>query len=510
LNSTKRPESLDAWLALLEGRHPRAIDLGLERCGAVWRRMGGPRPAPSVFIVAGTNGKGSTAATICGLLGGLGHRYGSYTTPHIHRYNERIQIQGQPVGDALLLAAFERVEAARRDTSLTYFEFGTLAAFQLLADARLDHAVMEVGLGGRLDAVNLLDADVAVITPIGLDHQEYLGDDLESIAREKAGVIRPAQTVICGERDPPSSLLSVAQAANARLLRLGVDFQAQRVAGGVRFIQESRFPAPASGGRRLRSTASNKRTTPLVPLTRCGIPSALLRLRRNRTSSIACASLDLPNRGRRVARGSSSDIDLLLPKPALAGPHQVANMATALAAVLARLPEAAEQVAALGRGLRSVRLPGRLERVSARPAVWLDVGHNPMAARAIAEALLPVREAEGIRTWRCVLAMLSDKDAAGAADGLRPLVTHWYCAGLPGSRGQTGAQLAARIEKGVGTAPVGVYESVQEALHAALADSASDDGVLVFGSFLTVAAAAPRFAGRSDSLPPADTDTWSG
>jgi len=393
--------------------------------------MGRPRPAPSVFVVAGTNGKGSTAATICGLLAGLGQSYGSYTTPHIYRYNERIQINGQPVSDALLVAAFQRVERARGDTSLTYFEFGTLAAFQLLADAGLDHAVMEVGLGGRLDAVNLLDADVAVITPIGLDHQEYLGDNLESIAREKAGVIRPGQIVICGAESPPASLQSIASESGARLLRLGVDFRAQPVTGGVRF--------------------------------------------------------------------TSAGVDLLLPRPALAGPHQLDNMATALAAVLARLPEAAGKTSALARGIRSVRLPGRLERVSARPAVWLDVGHNPMAADAVADALLPIREAGNIRNCRCVLAMLADKDAAGAADELRPLVTHWYCAGLPGSRGQSGAQLAARMQEAVGAAPIRVFDSVQQALRAALADSGPDDGVLVFGSFLTVAAAGRAFVTRRDS-----------
>ena len=196
------PETLDAWLRLLEYRHHTAIDLGLDRVNEVWQRMGAPRPGKQVFVVAGTNGKGSTVANICGLLDGLGYSYGSYTTPHIRVYNERIQLGRKNVSDELLTESFERIEAVRGETSLSYFEFGTLAAFDILSRADLDFAVMEIGLGGRLDAVNLLDADCTVITPIGLDHQEYLGSDLESIGREKAGIVRPAVPLVIGESDP--------------------------------------------------------------------------------------------------------------------------------------------------------------------------------------------------------------------------------------------------------------------------------------------------------------------
>jgi len=383
--------------------------------------MGSPRPARSIFVVAGTNGKGSTVATICGLLGGLGYRHGSYTTPHLYRYNERVQLLGEPVSDAALLAAFERVEAACQGTSLTYFEFGTLAAFQVLSEARLDHAVMEIGLGGRLDAVNLLDADVAVITPIGLDHQEYLGPDLESIGREKAGIIRPGQVVIVGESHPPESVLAVAFEKGARLRRLGVDFRARAIEGGTSF--------------------------------------------------------------------EADGAELTLPRPALSGPYQFDNLATAVAAVLARLPEAAGEPAALSRGLRSVRLSGRLERVSARPAVWIDVGHNPLGARAVASALDEIRAVEGIRDCRCVLGMLVDKDAEAVVAELQEVITHWYCASLPGNRGQAAEHLASRIRVAAAAAPIRCFSTVESALDAALADSMSDDGVLVFGSFLTAAAA---------------------
>jgi dihydrofolate synthase/folylpolyglutamate synthase len=432
LNTTPSPNTLEAWLELLETRHPQAVDLGLERCRAVWQRMGSPRPARSIFVVAGTNGKGSTVATICGLLDGLGYRYGSYTTPHLHRYNERVQLLGQPVSDEQLLAAFERVEAALHGTSLTYFEFGTLAAFQILATAGLDYAVLEVGLGGRLDAVNLVDADVAVITPIGLDHQEYLGTDLDSIGREKAGIIRPGRPVVCGEENPPPSVLAVAAGQGAPLRRLGVDFRVSAAGTGVCY--------------------------------------------------------------------AANGVELQLPRPALRGPHQLDNLATALSAVLQCIPAAAHDLAGLQRGLRSVRVPGRFERISGRfgrsggakgqgPVVWIDVGHNPLAAGAVAAALEEVKAAGEVRNCRCVLGMLADKDAGGTVRELRKVISQWYCASLPGGRGQSAEQLAGRIGDAAGPAPLRTFDRVETALDAALADSAPHDGVLVFGSFLTAAAA---------------------
>jgi dihydrofolate synthase/folylpolyglutamate synthase len=178
-----------------------------------------------------------------------------------------------------------------------------------------------------------------------------------------------------------------------------------------------------------------------------------------------------------------------LPRPLLPGAYQLDNMATALAAVLTLLPKAAENPAALAQGLRSVRLEGRLQRVSQQPAVWIDVGHNPLGARAVAAALAEIKAAEGMPRCRCVLGMLADKDAAAVAAELQTVVSDWYCAGLGGSRGQTAQQLAERIGGAVGTAPLEVYDSVEAALDAALAASAANDGVLVFGSFLTASAA---------------------
>ncbi|HEY5719467.1 MAG TPA: Mur ligase family protein, partial [Gammaproteobacteria bacterium] len=181
--------ALGDWLRRLEGLHPRSIDLGLERVGRVHAALGAPRPA-RVVTVAGTNGKGSLVALLEAILAAAGYRVGAYTSPHLLRFNERVRIAGAEADDAALCAAFARVEAARGDTSLTYFEFTTLAALLLLAEAPLDVALLEVGLGGRLDAVNLVDPDVAVLTPIDLDHAEWLGNDRDSVGREKAGIMR--------------------------------------------------------------------------------------------------------------------------------------------------------------------------------------------------------------------------------------------------------------------------------------------------------------------------------
>jgi dihydrofolate synthase/folylpolyglutamate synthase len=245
------PASLEQWLRLLETRHPSTIDLGLERVGEVWRQLGQPRPAPRVFTVAGTNGKGSTVTYLDAMLSALGFRSATYTSPHVFRYNERVRILGSEVSDTELIWAFDQVEQARGDTSLTYFEQGTLAAFLLMQRARLDFAVLEVGLGGRLDAVNLVDADCAVITPIGLDHQEYLGPDRCSIGREKAGILRVGRPLVCGEPDPPASVLERATQLGAPVQRLGREFQIEPSGAGLQWrgaAGEIHLPQPPLAG----------------------------------------------------------------------------------------------------------------------------------------------------------------------------------------------------------------------------------------------------------------------
>ena len=202
--------TLDQWLHYQLGTHPQAIAMGLERVRAVAERLDLLQLPCPVITVGGTNGKGSTVAYIEAIARASGYRTGAFTSPHLLRYNERIRIDGTEVSDADLVQAFEAIEAARADIALTYFEFGTLAALYLFARAGLDLAILEVGLGGRLDAVNIIDADIAVITTVDLDHQAYLGNDREAIGFEKAGIMRPGRPCILGEKDPPSSVLRFA------------------------------------------------------------------------------------------------------------------------------------------------------------------------------------------------------------------------------------------------------------------------------------------------------------
>ena len=216
--------NLEQWLAYLEQLHPSAIDMGLERSRQVLERMGLAKPAPLVITVTGTNGKGSTCAFIASLLRAQGLKVGVYSSPHLLRYNERVSIDGAEASDQALCRAFEAIEQARAEISLTYFEVGTLAAFWLFQQAALDAVVLEVGLGGRLDAVNLVDADIALITSIGLDHAEYLGTTRESVAFEKAGIMRAGKPALCGDLDPPQTLLNEVARLDVPFLLRGRDF----------------------------------------------------------------------------------------------------------------------------------------------------------------------------------------------------------------------------------------------------------------------------------------------
>jgi dihydrofolate synthase/folylpolyglutamate synthase len=211
--------SLYDWLAYIERQHPQSIALGLERVMQVLERMSVAIQCP-VITVGGTNGKGSTCAMLESILRAAGYRTGLYTSPHLVRYNERVRVAGHEAEDDLLCRGFEAVESARRDIPLTYFEFGTLAALWAFSEEKVETAILEVGLGGRLDAVNILDADCAVLTSVGIDHVDYLGPDRESIGREKAGIFRAGRPAVIAEPDPPQS---VRQAAGEKLF-IGKDF----------------------------------------------------------------------------------------------------------------------------------------------------------------------------------------------------------------------------------------------------------------------------------------------
>ncbi len=245
---------LEDWLSWQEGLNPKSIDLGLERVAEVWRRLQPPGlSASTVITIAGTNGKGSSVALFEAMLAAGGYRTGSYSSPHLLRYNERIRLDGRPVSDAAIMDAFQAIDQARKELSLTYFEFGTLAALYLFAREKPEVVLLEVGLGGRLDAVNIVDADLALVTSIALDHQEWLGDDLEAIGREKAGIFRPGRPAVYSAPDMPDSIEDEARGRGAPLYRNGREFRVEETTVGWTWQGQDGIledlPLPALPGR---------------------------------------------------------------------------------------------------------------------------------------------------------------------------------------------------------------------------------------------------------------------
>ncbi len=235
--------SLEQWLAYQTQLHPQSIDLGLERLQRVLERLLWRQPRVPVITVAGTNGKGSVSAYCAAIMGAAGLRVGTFTSPHLRDYRERIRLHDRLVGAEELVSAFERIETARGDIGLTFFEFNTLAALLVFEQADLDAWVLEIGMGGRLDAVNVVDPDVAVVVSIGLDHQEYLGTTLDAIAREKAGIFRRGRAAVLGSRDMPRVIEELARSVGAPLKRLGTEFDYTIEDAGWRF-RGSRWSLP--------------------------------------------------------------------------------------------------------------------------------------------------------------------------------------------------------------------------------------------------------------------------
>src|ERR1700733_6298562 len=364
--------TLAEWLALQERVHVRAIDLGLERVGTVARTLGVDRPGYRVITVGGTNGKGSTVATLEALLLALGLRVGALTSPHLLRYNERVHIGGREVSDAQLVDVFERIEAARGATTLTFFEYNTLAALLLFADAKVDVAVLEVGLGGRLDAVNLVAADVAVLCSVGFDHRDWLGDTLEAIGAEKAGIFRAGRPAVLGTPQMPASVYAAIEQLGARAV-----------------IAERQFSWEVD--QNMDQHSWNYR----------GLQA------------------EIPN----------------LPAPRLAGLIQYRNTATALAAVESllnasgpslRCPPLSREVIAAA--LATGQLAGRFQIVPGSVEWILDVAHNEPAAQ-ILRANLAAPFVAG-RTL-AVCGILQDKDATEIARVLANAVDVWIACALP-------------------------------------------------------------------------------
>lgn len=437
--------SLADWLAYLETLHPKPIALGLERAAEVAARLTIAMSCP-VFTITGTNGKGSICAYLDAILRAAGYRVGLYTSPHLLRYNERVRIDGNEVSDASLSAAFAVVEEARGDILLTYFEFGTLAALWMYAQAGLDALVLEVGLGGRLDAVNIVDADVAVISGIGIDHVDYLGGTRETIAIEKAGILRRGRYGVCADPDPPSTLIESADAVGAKLMRIGHDFGYLTEKSQWQYWMRRDAPI-GTGASRNAGVDGTEAAHPGVEL-----------LRRSG-----------------------------LPYPALRGAIQVRNASAALTALELAAPRIAVPMQAVREGLVNVEWPARFQVLPGRPALVLDVAHNPQAAAILAANL---GDMGYFSTTTAVFSILADKDIEGVAAALGTAFDRWLIAPSEGLRGAPNARIrTALVAAGVSDAAIVDCESVAAALSRARDDAGDADRIVVFGSFVTVAAA---------------------
>ncbi|MFM9967257.1 MAG: bifunctional tetrahydrofolate synthase/dihydrofolate synthase [Burkholderiales bacterium] len=424
-------KSLNEWLDYVERLHAKPIELGLERVNRVKDHLGLKFAGP-IVTVGGTNGKGSVCAMLEAILQAAGCRTGVYTSPHLLAYNERIKVDGVNVDDARLAEAFARVEAARGEVTLTYFEFGTLVAWEVFATANLDVLVLEVGLGGRLDAVNIFDADCAIVTSIGIDHVDFLGPTRESIGFEKAGIFRPGRAAICGDPSPPETLLGHARNIGANLEVLGRDFGYE---GGKQQWRFWRMPVRATGG------DSNVATQPLQ---------------------------SKPG----------------LAPPALRGARQLANASCVLAALDSIREVIPVSMQAIREGLSRVELPGRFQVMPGVPCVVVDVAHNPHAAAVLAQNLA---DQGFFPNTRAVIGMLSDKDIEGVCQALTGKIDEWHAADLSGPRAASAGQLAVAIENSAAGGTIFQYSSPLAAYQSARERSNDNDRIVLFGSFLTVA-----------------------
>jgi len=422
------PSTFTGWLDLLEARPGATVRLGLERVAAARAALGPDSGSDTIVItVGGTNGKGSTCAMLEAVLRAEGYSVGCYTSPHLLSYNERVRIDGAEAADEALLAGFASVETARGDIPLTYFEHGTLAAWQVFRAARPDVVILEVGLGGRLDAVNVFEPDCAIVSSVAMDHMDYLGDSREKIGFEKAGIFRAGRPAICGDPQPSASLVAHAAEIGAQLWISGRDFG---FGGDRQQWGYWRYEAP-------------------------------------------------PAHGALIRRGG-------LAYPALRGASQLLNAAAALTALdtlRVRLPVSMQ---AIRQGLMLAELPGRFQVLPGKPTVVLDVAHNPQAAGVLAENLFNMGFYP--ETW-AVFGMLADKDVEGVVALLKGRVDHWLPCSLPGPRGIPAAALAERMRAAgaEGESIVGRFASPAAAFVEARMRAAPGDRIIIFGSFLTVA-----------------------
>ncbi|ARD23035.1 bifunctional tetrahydrofolate synthase/dihydrofolate synthase [Shewanella japonica] len=407
--------SLSQWLDYLLSIHPTEIEMGLTRVTEVAKRLNVLSPQSKVITVAGTNGKGTTCAMIESVLMQAGFTVGVYSSPHLLKFNERVRINQQDVSDSALIAAFNAIETARTlpdsaTISLSFFEYATLAGLYLFNIEKPDVVLLEVGLGGRLDATNIIDADVSVITSIDIDHQEYLGDTRELVGLEKAGVFRPECLAIIGEPDLPHTVLDYAAEINANVYRVNHDFNYHLNGDTWQYIGAN-----------------------------CVFHK------------------------------------LLLPKLPLA------NAATAVAVIEQTWPSISPKD--IMTGIARASLAGRLEQVQDSPKVLVDVAHNPHAAKYLASQLQQYKPARII----ALCGMLKDKDAAAVLSELKGVIDEWYFTDLPVERGLEATALAGMLAQHEPPQKSSHFSSINQAWQSLNANITTDDVVIVFGSFYTVA-----------------------
>ncbi len=423
-----RFNNLNDWLSWQETLHPVAIELKLERIGEVAKRLGIRHPDFPIITIAGTNGKGSTVSLMDAILSSEGYKVGTYTSPHLINYNERIVVSGEPVDDAPICHAFAAIDLAREDISLTYFEFATLAAMLLFSQMKVDVAILEVGLGGRLDAVNVWDADAVIITSIDIDHVHWLGNTRESVGREKAGVMREGQPVAYAEEGMPDSVSEYAQSIGARLLSIGDSYTIQHQEGSNEWSLLYRHQEEQSVE---------------------AVPEAIHSL----------------------------------PRPALKGTFQYANAA----AVLVILNELKSRLfvspKSIVNGLLSAKIKGRLEVLDQCPEVMIDVAHNPHACRSLSQ-WLTAHPVEGKTI--AVFSVLSDKDIAGIVDIMKMHFDAWYVITLQGERALPASAIVEQLHAGGVESPCQIFNSLDAALDALKCEIKCEDRVVGFGSFLLV------------------------
>lgn len=431
---------LNDWLSWQESHHPSEIDLGLARVRDVAERLDLLSPQARIITIAGTNGKGSCVAALESLMSAAGQSFGAFTSPHLLHYNERIRLQGKPVSDAVICDAFDRIDRARQDISLTYFEFGTLAAMVIFNDQPLDYWLLEVGLGGRLDAVNIIDPSIAVITSIALDHQAWLGDTREKIGFEKAGICRANAPLICTDPEPPQSIRDRVTTLGCHAIWLGKDFQ----------IEPSKIATSAA----LSKAVSNITT------------SSTITFKTSDNQSLAVSGLQLP------APSVAAALEVMVHEGLL------------------------QDVSSIKHVLESAGLAGRFQTAiwHDRPVV-LDVAHNPAAAQLLADRIAQ-HHFGGVDI---VVAMMADKDIAQVLEPLLPHARRWYCAELSGNPRAAKAKSIASIlvdQLEVNDSHVRICNGVEHAL-AEVAEGLQPRTsakplllpILICGSFFTVAEA---------------------